>query len=224
MRFAFFALVTVTLFFMTGCSPLRTPELSSATSTSNEMIEKISPESLMAPLAEQPIDGGVLVGNWSGSIEWKTRKSHASQSSLVIPSGVQGISNLWSLQLSLMQQKLSNGELLLQGRATIQVGGASPASTNPSFGFGSFFFSGFVVIKIIKKVIIFRLFLDDGTILIIKKCRIVFIFRSFFSSSLLAGQSRIFSCSGVFPDLTSFGFVTLGRTAPTQLSELTVEK
>ncbi|MBI3660752.1 hypothetical protein HY230_09845 [Candidatus Acetothermia bacterium] len=228
MRFALLTLVGAVLFLMTGCNSMLTPELTStmATSDSSEMAKKISPESLMAPLAKQPISGEVLVGDWSGLIEWKTRKPHPSQSSLVTPSGVQEISNLWSLQLSITQQKLDHGELLLQGRATIHVGGASPSGTRPSFGFGfgSFFFSGFVVVRIIRKVIIFRFFLDDGPILIIKKCRIVFIFQSFFSSSLLAGQSRLFSCSDVFPDLTSLGFVTLGRAAPTQLSEPTARK
>lgn len=223
MRFALLTLVGAILFLMTGCNSMLTPELTStmSTSNSNETAEKISPESLMAPLAKQPISGEMLVGDWSGLIEWKTRKPQPSQSSLVTPSGVQGTSNFWSLQLSITQQKLEHGELLLQGRATIHVGGASPTSARPSFGFGfgSFFFSGFVIVKIIRKVIIFRLFLDDGTILIIKKCRIVFIFQSFFSSSFLAGQSRLFSCSDVFPDLTSLGFVTLRRTAPIQLSE-----
>jgi hypothetical protein len=127
--------------------------------------------------------------------------------------------NVWSLRLSITQQRMENGELSLQGRATIYPSDSPTAnSIVPNWGGGSFFFSGFVLVKIVKKIIIIRLFLDDGTVILIKKCRIVLIFRSI-STGKLWGKSRIYGCSDIFTDWTSFGSVRLERMTTPILSE-----
>jgi len=219
-RFALMMVGNVLIALLTGCAPLIQ---TGPTAVSPLNAQEITAHDLLAPLAER-INNELIVGTWSGSIEWNRRKTPTNQESQLIPLTVQSPTHdIWSIKLSITQQKTEKGETLLQGKATIYVNNLNAPNSNFSGGTGSYVFSGFVLVKIIKQVIIIRLYLSDGTVLFIKKCRIVLIFRSVWTGQLW-GQSRIYNCSKEFSDWTSFGSFQLKRTITPILAEPTLHR
>jgi hypothetical protein len=182
------------------------------------MNEKISPYDLLVPMNEK-IKSELVIGMWSGSIEWNRRSSRSNQAGSLIPLTVQGPTNeIWSIQLSITQQKTEKGETLLRGQATVYANRPNAPMNNFGGSGGSYLFSGYLLVKIVKQVIIIRLYLSDGTYIFIKKCRIVLIFRSVWTGKLW-GQSRIYNCSKEFWNWTGFGSFKLERNPMPILSQ-----
>jgi hypothetical protein len=199
--------VALAVLILTGCTPVVEPSLDEPSLAATPLFLR---DGALAASANTP-SVEALLGDWSGEIEWKPRRRAAPEAPALAPTRAQLITdNLWGMQIAITKQRTLRGETQLEGRATIRTGGLDPL-----------FFSGLVIIKIIQKLVIVRIILDDGTILIIRQCKIILVFKvRSFSFSSLVGPARLSNCTGLFPGLVPRGNSQLDRLHTQRLDEM----